>query len=104
GDSSAVSALLRANAGAGLTDARSAVTSNPVAVEPLFVLSRAYSAQGDQAQARAELVHATKVQPSNPVSWTELGSYDLVQHQLAPAVAELQHAHMLHPHSPQITT
>src|SRR5207248_1860635 len=98
-DANAVSALVRGNAGGALTDGRSAMASNPLAVEPLFLLSKVYSAQGNQAQARTELVKATTVQPSNPAVWMELGSYDLAQHQPVPAVGELQHAQLLHPHS-----
>jgi hypothetical protein len=103
-DSSAVSALIRGDAGAALTDARTAATANPVSVEPLFLLSRIYAAERNPGLARSELVKAVTTQPSNPATWSELGRYDLDHHQTTAAVVELQQAHTLHPASGSIAT
>jgi cytochrome c-type biogenesis protein CcmH/NrfG len=99
-----VSALIRGDAGAALTDARTAATANPVSVDPLFLLSRIYAAERKPAQARSELVRAVRTQPSNPATWSELGRYDLDHHQTTAAVVELQQAHILHPASGSIAT
>jgi len=58
-------------------DARSAASSDPLSYEPLFLLSALYQRIGDNAAARAQLVRATRRQPQNPVTWEQLGSFDL---------------------------
>ena len=73
-----------------------------MSVEPLFLLSQIYRDRGGQAQARAELVKASTVQPANPLVWIELGTYDLKEHQPVSAVADLQRAHALYPASQAI--
>ncbi len=88
--------MLHGHAGAALTDARRAAVRDPVAVEPLFTLSQIYAAENDRGQARAELVKATSIQPSNPQTWSQLGSYDLARHRPALARAELRRAHTLY--------
>jgi len=103
-DSEAISALLRGDGGAALTDAQAARASDPVSVEPLFLLSRIYGARGDATQARAELVKATTVQPENSQTWSQLGGYDLDQHARTQALAELQRAHQLDLGSTQIAS
>ena len=62
-----------------LSDARDAVSRDPLALAPRFELSAIYCAIGDKSQARAALVNATRVQPDNSDSWLQLGSYDLQQ-------------------------
>jgi hypothetical protein len=103
-DSAAVSALLRGNAGTALTEARSAAASDPVAVDPLFLLSQIYAAERNQVEARAELVKATTVQPSNPATWRQLGTYDLARRQPVTAIPELVRARTLRPGSAELST
>jgi O-Antigen ligase len=88
----AIGALTRGDAPAALADARSATDSDPVSVDPLWELSAIYSALGNQAASRAELVKATQLQPSNAETWQQLGSYDLQAHRPQQALAELQTA------------
>ncbi len=91
----AIDALSRGDAPAALADARSAADSNPVSTDPLWELSAIYSALGNQAASRAELVKATLLQPSNADTWQQLGSYDLTAHHPLLAVPELQRARLL---------
>jgi hypothetical protein len=88
----AIGALTRGDAPAALSDARSAADSDPVSVDPRWELSAIYSALGNQAASRAELVKATRLQPSNAETWQQLGSYDLQAHRPQQALAELQTA------------
>jgi hypothetical protein len=92
----AVTAISRGQTGVALTDARSAAASNPVSVDPRFLLAVIYTGLGDRAEARAQLVKATSIQPSNPVTWTQLGCYDLGQRSPL-AGPELQRALVLDP-------
>jgi hypothetical protein len=88
----AIGAMTRGDAPAALAEARSAAGSNPVSVDPLWELSAIYSALGNQAASRAELVKATSLQPSNSETWQQLGSYDLQAHHPELATPELQRA------------
>jgi hypothetical protein len=88
----AIGALTRGDAPAALSDARGAADSDPVSVDPLWELSAIYSALGNQAASRAELVKATQLQPSNAETWQQLGSYDLQAHHPQQALPELQRA------------
>jgi O-Antigen ligase len=90
--SSAIDAMTRGDAPAALTDARGAADSDPVSVDPLWELSAIYSAIGNHAASRAELVKATDIQPSNAQTWQQLGSYDLQAHHPELATPELQRA------------
>jgi hypothetical protein len=90
--SSAIDAMTRGDARAALADARGAADSDPVSVDPLWELSAIYSAVGDRAASRAELVKATGIQPSNAQTWQQLGSYDLQAHHPQLAMRELQRA------------
>jgi hypothetical protein len=90
--SSAIDAMTRGDAQAALTDARGAADSDPVSVDPLWELSAIYSAIGNHSASRAELVKATDIQPSNPQTWQQLGSYDLQAHHPELAMPELQRA------------
>jgi len=103
---SAITAMSRGDASAALADARSAADSDPVSVDPLWEQSAIYSAlagttrdstlRGEyQASARGELVKATSLQPGNPQTWLQLGTFDLQAHQPKLALAELEKAHRL---------
>jgi O-Antigen ligase len=89
---SAINAMTRGDASAALADARGAADSYPVSVDPLWELSAIYSAIGNQAASRAELVKATDLQPSNAQTWQQLGAYDLQAHHPELAIPELQRA------------
>ena len=91
----AIDAMTRGDAPAALTDARSAADSDPVSVDPLWELAAIYSATGNQAASRAELVKATQVQPSNAQTWQQLGSFDLQAHRTGLALPELERAQQL---------
>jgi O-Antigen ligase len=91
----AIAAIGRGDAQAALADARAAATSDPVSVDPLWEQSAIYTALGNQAAARNELIKATSLQPENPQTWEQLGLFDLQNHQAQPALAELQTAHSL---------
>jgi lipoprotein NlpI len=84
--------MIRGDAPAALDEARGAAGSDPVSVDPLWELSAIYSAIGNRAASRAELVKATNVQPSNAQTWQQLGSYDLQAHHPRLATGELQRA------------
>jgi hypothetical protein len=99
-DSSAIGELVDGRAGAALTDAREAVSDDPLALDPLLDLSEVYAARGAPGHARAELLDAVSLQPENPQSWLALGSYDLQQRdQPRLALPELQQALSLDPRS-----
>jgi hypothetical protein len=101
--SAAITAAVRGNGRAALTDARSAAAENPVSVDPLFLLARLYADAGDPVAARAQLVDAVSRQPSNPQSWQELGCFDL-QHRTGPASSELDRGLILEPSQTEIQT
>jgi O-Antigen ligase len=91
----AIGAMSGGNSTVALADAQRAAASDPVSAEPLWELSEIYSARRDPTSARAELVKAADVQPANPETWQQLGEFDLAQHQVIPAVLELQTAQLL---------
>jgi cytochrome c-type biogenesis protein CcmH/NrfG len=92
-DASAVSADVRGDGAAALTDARTAASTDPVAVEPLFTLAAIYQGMGQPASARRELQKAVNLQPDNPTTWLQLGEFDLANmHQPGLALAELRRA------------
>ncbi len=88
----AIGAMTHGNAPAALDEARSAADADPVSTDPLWELSAIYSALGQPAAGRAELVKATQVQPENPETWQQLGSFDLQAHHPQLALPELQKA------------
>lgn len=57
--------------------ARAAVAYDPVSAEALFTLSTIQQRAGQSTLARATLVRAVHLQPSNPQTWQTLGEYDL---------------------------
>jgi hypothetical protein len=99
---SAISALQRGDSAAALTDARQAASANPLALEPLYLLSAIYQARGDTAAARAELVKAVALEPENPSPWQTLGSFDVSQNHAKLALGELERARVLDPYSEQL--
>jgi O-Antigen ligase len=94
-DSAGLAAIARGDTAAAIADARTAASSDPLALEPRFELSALYSAAGRPADARAELVKAVRLQPENALSWQQLGLYDLDHHQPVSALASLRRAHLL---------
>ncbi len=100
--SSAIAALSNGNAGAALTDARTAAASDPLSAEPRWELAAIYSALGQPRAARGEMLKATSLQPSNPATWSELGYFDLQHGQPRQALAALTRALELYPASVQI--
>ncbi len=98
---SAESAAAAGNVRAAFADARDAADSDPLALQPLFLLSALYQSVSDRPAARAELVKAVQLQPDNSASWLQLGSYDLQQHRPRLALASLQQAYQLDPTVPE---
>ena len=86
---------------AAFADAHDAVGSDPLALEPLFVLSALYHSVGNDPAARAELAKAVQVQPENFQSWYQLGDFDLNNHQPRLALPSLRRAFALDPTVPQ---
>jgi len=68
-------------------DARTAADRDPVAYTPLFLLGALYQRIGDNAAARAQYVRATQVQPDNPITWENLGGFDMQTHYFRQALA-----------------
>jgi hypothetical protein len=76
--------------------AQAAVSEDPLSAQALLVLATVQKASGAPEQARATLQKAVRLQPSNPLTWLELGMYDLHTHPRA-AVNELRAAIFLNP-------
>jgi hypothetical protein len=107
-------AFTAASTSAAFDDARSAQAANPLALEPLFVLSQLYSGQaqtaakgGDHAAAgrlaataRGKLLDAVRLQPRNFESWLALGDYDGSQGRPRLALREIERAYALDPVTP----
>jgi hypothetical protein len=62
---------------AARADAQSAVSRDPLSVEALFALATVEGTAKQLGQARATLLRAVRLQPSNPQTWRELGRFDL---------------------------
>jgi len=77
--------------------ARAAVAYDPVSAEALFTLSTIQQHAGQTALARATLVQAVHLQPSNPQTWQTLGEYDLRTGNPTAALNELRAAVYLNP-------
>jgi hypothetical protein len=98
----ATDALVAASRGQGSTafnDAHAAVSSDPLALQPRFVLSSLLEAAGERAAARNELVSAIREQPQNFDSWLQLGYFDLGNHEPRRALFSLEQARRLYPTS-----
>ncbi len=87
--SAAVTAASRGDIGSALSNARAAVSRDPLALTPRFELSEIYSAAGDERAARAALVDAVGVQPQNFETWLQLAGYDLRHGHQQLALSEL---------------
>jgi len=72
--------------------ARTAASRDPLAIEPLYLLSVLYQGAHDKASARAELVKASQIQPENPQVWLWLGELDATTGRPEAAIAELRNA------------
>jgi hypothetical protein len=90
-------ALSARNPLAARSAARSAVAYDPVSAEALFTLSTIQQHAGQSALARATLVRAVHLQPSNPQTWQTLGEYDLRNGNPKDAMSELRAAVYLNP-------
>lgn len=89
-DSSAITAWTQGELGTAITDERTAATADPVSYEPLWNLSAIYAGLGNQRAARQELSDAVSRQRSNPVTWEQLGLFDLEHGHPAAALRELR--------------
>jgi hypothetical protein len=56
--------------------ARAAVASDPLALQPRFVLASLYQSVNDIPAARAQLQHVVRTQPENPFAWEQLGGME----------------------------
>jgi hypothetical protein len=82
---------------AALTAAQNAVDYDPVSAEALLTLSTIQQHAGQSAPARATLVRAVHLQPSNPQTWKALGEYDLQNGNPTAALNELRATVYLNP-------
>lgn len=96
---SAENAAVDGRISAAFAEARDAAGSDPLALQPLFVLSELYQRIGEHSAARSELVSAVQLQPENFSSWFALGSFDLQNHQPQRALPSLRRAYKLDPTS-----
>jgi O-Antigen ligase len=101
-NAAAIAAFANGKARAAIDDARAAASEDPVTVDPLFQLSEIYTAIGDPAAARGELLSAVHRQPQNPQTWLALGQFELQEHRPAAALGPLQWAHQLDLGSPEV--
>jgi Flp pilus assembly protein TadD len=89
--------LSATNTRGALRAAQNAVDYDPVSAEALFTLSTIQQHAGQSALARATLVRAVHLQPSNPQTWRALGEYDLQNGRPADALNELRATVYLNP-------
>jgi hypothetical protein len=90
-------ALSATDPSAALAAAQKAVDYDPVSAEALFTLSTIQQHAGQSAMARATLVRAVHLQPSNPQTWKALGEYDLRNDNPTAALNELRATVYLNP-------
>jgi tetratricopeptide (TPR) repeat protein len=87
-----VAASLNASSNAQAFDhARSAVASDPLALQPRFVLASLYQSVNDIPAARAQLQHAVQTQPENPFAWAQLGGMDFQVGDPRQAISAMRH-------------
>jgi hypothetical protein len=72
--------------------ARTAASRDPLAIEPLYLLSVLDQDTKDLSNARAQLVKATQTQPENPTPWVWLGQFDYANSRLRDAIADMSRA------------
>ncbi len=94
-DDSALSALSSGHTAQAITDARAAADRDPVSIDPPLELAAIYSALSQPELARAQLLHATRIQPQNAQSWLALGEFELSQHRPTRALYALRRAYQL---------
>jgi Flp pilus assembly protein TadD len=82
---------------AALAAAQNAVDYDPVSAEALLTLSTIQQHAGQSALARATLVRAVHLQPSNSQTWKALGEYDLQNGKPVDALSELRATVYLNP-------
>jgi cytochrome c-type biogenesis protein CcmH/NrfG len=70
--------------------AQAAISRDPLSAEALFTLSTVQQHSGEVGPARATLVRAVHLQPSNPQTWQTLGEYDLHMGNPTAALNELR--------------
>jgi O-antigen ligase len=80
--------------------AEGARSLNPFSVDPLFAAAEAAYAQGDDREALRLYVRATELQPQNPRTWFELGSFEAVLESYGWAELHLARARQLDPFGP----
>ncbi len=90
-------ALIARNPAAARASAQNAVDYDPVSAEALFTLSTIQEHAGQSTLARATLVRAVHLQPSNPQTWKALGEYDLRNGNPKAALNELRATVYLNP-------
>ncbi len=90
-------ALSASDPAAARAAAENAVDYDPVSAEALFTLSTIQQHAGQAALARATLVRAVHLQPSNPRTWKALGEYDLQTGNPTDALDELRATVYLNP-------
>ena len=90
-------ALSASDSGAARAAAQDAVDYDPLSAEALFTLSTIQQHAGQSALARATLVRAVHLQPSNPQTWKALGEYDLRNGSPTAALGELRATVYLNP-------
>jgi hypothetical protein len=90
-------ALSARDPSAALSVAQAAVNHDPLSAEALFALSTIQQHSGLTALARATLVRAVHLQPSNPQTWQTLGEYDLRTGNSKAAMSELRATVYLNP-------
>jgi hypothetical protein len=90
-------ALSASDPGAARAAAQDAVDYDPLSAEALFTLSTIQQHAGESALARATLVRAVHLQPSNPQTWKALGEYDLLGGNPTAALNELRATVYLNP-------
>jgi len=90
-------ALSARDPGGARSAAQAAIDYDPLSAEALFTLSTIQQHAGQSALARATLVRAVHLQPSNPQTWQALGEYDLRTGDSTAALNELRAAVYLNP-------
>lgn len=98
---SAENAAISGRIGTAFADARDAAGSDPLALQPLLVLSALYERVGNVAAARSQLVDAVHLQPENAASWLALGAFDWQHHHPGLALRSLKRSEALDPTVPQ---
>ena len=79
------------------SDAEQANSLNPLSFEPLYALAAARERQGRLEDAERAYARAVRLQPENPHTWYELGSFELDTHDRRAACAFLTRSFELDP-------